>query len=197
MTEAELRGIIAQNIAACRKLHGHTQADLAGRLNYSDKSVSKWERAEGMPDVYVLTKIAALYGLSIDDLLQKNAPIKKMPERILIALLSVCLVFLVAAVVYFSLRMIVPDLGKAFLCFVFALPVSCIVLTVFAAIWWSYRYQCAAVSGLIWSLALSVQLIVSREVLAIYVVAGIVQILCVLWYILQKHLHRTARSGRI
>ena len=49
--EATLRKTVAKNIAAYRKAHHDTQLDLATKLNYSDKSVSKWERGESLPDV--------------------------------------------------------------------------------------------------------------------------------------------------
>ena len=45
--EQTLRRTTAKNIAAYRKAHKDTQLDLARKLNYSDKSVSKWERGEG------------------------------------------------------------------------------------------------------------------------------------------------------
>ena len=46
--EQTLRRTVAKNIAAYRKSHKDTQLDLARKLNYSDKSVSKWERGEGL-----------------------------------------------------------------------------------------------------------------------------------------------------
>ena len=45
---------IATNITELRKAHNLTQAELAARLNYSDKSISKWERGESLPDIGVL-----------------------------------------------------------------------------------------------------------------------------------------------
>ena len=60
---ADLTQIIAGNIAQLRKANGMTQAGLAEQLGYSDKSVSKWERAEGVPDVLCLKKIADLFDL--------------------------------------------------------------------------------------------------------------------------------------
>lgn len=42
--EAALRRTVSKNIAAYRKAHKDTQMDLAAKLNYSDKSISKWER---------------------------------------------------------------------------------------------------------------------------------------------------------
>ena len=54
----ELKDIIAHNLVAYRKAAGLTQAEIADKLNYSDKAVSKWERGEGMPDVAVLKTLA-------------------------------------------------------------------------------------------------------------------------------------------
>ena len=45
-----IKSIIAQNITDLRRAKGLTQLELAEQLNYSDKAVSKWERAESMPD---------------------------------------------------------------------------------------------------------------------------------------------------
>ena len=42
------------------------QADLAERLNYSDKTISKWERAESAPDISSLVEIANIFDVSID-----------------------------------------------------------------------------------------------------------------------------------
>lgn len=44
MEDEKLKLQIGANIAAYRRRAGWTQAGLAGRLNYSDKAVSKWER---------------------------------------------------------------------------------------------------------------------------------------------------------
>ena len=54
--EAALRRTVSKNIAAYRKAHKDTQMDLAAKLNYSDKSISKWERGESLPDIYILTR---------------------------------------------------------------------------------------------------------------------------------------------
>ena len=45
---------ISENLVLYRKLHGMTQAELADAIGYSDKSVSKWERGEGTPDIFLL-----------------------------------------------------------------------------------------------------------------------------------------------
>ena len=54
-----LKSIIAKNLTTYRKKAGITQQELADKLNYSDKSISKWERGEGVPDIYILTSSLA------------------------------------------------------------------------------------------------------------------------------------------
>ncbi len=49
-----------------------TQLDLAQRLNFSDKAVSKWERADSMPDVYTVKCIAEIFGVTVDTLLTSS-----------------------------------------------------------------------------------------------------------------------------
>lgn len=56
-----------------RKSRGLTQSDLAEMLRYSDKSISKWENGDSLPDISVLAELAALYGITLDDLVHENA----------------------------------------------------------------------------------------------------------------------------
>ena len=69
MTNEELKTRIGANIARLRRSCRMTQAELAERLNYSDKAVSKWERAESMPDVLTLMQLAEQFGTDVNELL--------------------------------------------------------------------------------------------------------------------------------
>ena len=57
-------------IAALRKANGMTQKDLADRLNVSDKTVSRWERDDGAPDLAAIPAIAEIFGVTCDELLR-------------------------------------------------------------------------------------------------------------------------------
>lgn len=57
-------------IASLRKAKGMTQAELADRLNVTDKAVSKWERGLSCPDIALLPKLAEIFGVSVDELMQ-------------------------------------------------------------------------------------------------------------------------------
>jgi transcriptional regulator with XRE-family HTH domain len=63
LDERLLKQKIATNLIYYRKLNNMTQTELAERINYSDKSVSKWERASGVPDIFVMALLADLYGI--------------------------------------------------------------------------------------------------------------------------------------
>ena len=68
----ELKLVTAGNIINLRTAAGMTQAELGAKLNYSDKSISKWERGEAIPDAYVLTQMAELFGVSVDYILSSH-----------------------------------------------------------------------------------------------------------------------------
>jgi len=58
--------IFGSTIAALRKKRGMTQSALARELNVSDKAVSKWENGFGYPEITLLPKIAAVFGVTVD-----------------------------------------------------------------------------------------------------------------------------------
>jgi len=60
-------------IKELREKYHMTQAELAQKLNVSDKTVSKWETAKGYPDISLLEPIANIFGVSITELLSGNA----------------------------------------------------------------------------------------------------------------------------
>lgn len=68
----ELRLVSASNIIKLRTGAGMTQAELGAALNYSDKTISKWERGEAIPDAFVLTQLSELFGVPVDYLLSAH-----------------------------------------------------------------------------------------------------------------------------
>ena len=70
----DLKSIIAENITALRKGSSMTQIELAEKLNYSDKAISKWERGESVPNITVLKSVADIFGVTIDYLITREHP---------------------------------------------------------------------------------------------------------------------------
>lgn len=65
-------------IAALRKANGMTQKDLAERLNVSDKTVSRWERDDGAPDLSLIPVMAEIFDVTCDELLRGE---RSSPEQ--------------------------------------------------------------------------------------------------------------------
>lgn len=189
MKEETLRQNVVKKLAAYRKRAGLTQSELAERLNYSDKSISKWERGDGLPDLLVLASLSELYGVPLDEFV-KDGPLKRpfqtlKQRRILVTLLSVGLVFFLATVAFFIMTL--TELPLAWLCYLVALPVASVVCIVFAHLWGNTLLQLLAVSSLVWTLAVLAQqsfLLFSsfNGGTLIYVVAAVLQVLVLLWY---------------
>ena len=157
----ELNQKIAKNLTNYRKAAGLTQAELAEKINYSDKSVSKWESGNGIPDVYTLLQLAELYGVSVNAFLGEETPLLERKKtkglHLLVMLLSVGMVWLVAVCAFVALQLFKHG-DYAWLTFIYAIPVCSIVLIVYAAIWKHRILNFVSVSTLIWTVLLCVYL---------------------------------------
>ena len=160
--QEDLAAVIGRNLTRLRKGSGMTQLDLAEKLNYSDKSVSKWEQGNGIPDVRILVQLAELFNVSVDDLVReppKGKPVvpkrERRLKRFVITACSVGLCWLVA-VVCFALGGAVcawlsQKVSGLWLAFVYAVPASAIVLVVFSTVWrWKWT-RIVSLSVLIWT----------------------------------------------
>ena len=76
----ELKLIFASNLIRLRTAAGMTQAELGEQLNYSDKSISKWERGEAIPDATVLKRMSEIFGVTVDYLLNEHDAWQPGPE---------------------------------------------------------------------------------------------------------------------
>lgn len=170
-----LKNNIAKNLAAYRKKAGLTQSALAEMINYSDKAVSKWERGDGVPDIYVLKKTADIFGISVEQLISdpdavsvetqpvpEKQPYLNRKRKLIISAISIMAVWLIATLTFSAMEMTGTG-GKSWLAFIYALPVSMVVAICFGAIWGGAFEIMISVSGFAWSLALSAFLSVSID----------------------------------
>lgn len=81
MSEKTRNETIAENLVLYRKLHGMTQAELADAIGYSNKSVSKWERGEGTPDIFLLLLLSEIYGITVSELVGQTEKSKETQEK--------------------------------------------------------------------------------------------------------------------
>ena len=145
----DLKFTIARNISQLRKINSITQAELAEKLNYSDKAISKWERGESVPDVAVLKQVADMFDVTVDYLLTKdhteynkqhrNVSKRRYNNRVAITLMSIVLALGVALTAFVLITMVTGKIRLTWTAFVVAIPVMCIVWLVFNTLWFNRR----------------------------------------------------------
>lgn len=141
MEEKDLKEIVAQNIFYLRTINHMTQYELGEQLNYSDKAISKWERADGIPDAYVLKSIADLFGVTVDYLLTPHSEQEKKIERRPVntkaraLVLNVAMISVMTIAVFLFVIIALATKKYIWQIFIYALPVVAIVGIVFSGMW--------------------------------------------------------------
>ncbi len=153
MTMDELKLIVASKLIKLRQEAGFTQAELGEKLNYSDKTVSKWERGESLPDAFVLLRIAQIYDTTVDALLTGQEPwqdpIQKEREKereaapkfssTVVTLVAIAGIWTMGVILYVILWITMNM--HLWLIFVTAVPISLITLLVLNSVWNKGRHN--------------------------------------------------------
>ena len=196
-----LEQIVADNLVYYRKAAGLTQLEVAEKFNYSDKSISKWERAESMPDVLVLKALADFYDIRVDDFFKEEKTKIKMTRksrRWFIFGLSETLVWLVFGVFFSVFSIALPNVFAWWLLFVYAAAASAILAVVWAGIYHKRLYQLIATSCIVWFTIASIYLTALMVTLPnpnpnlwlLFLIGAPLEILAILWYFLRKNLKK-------
>ena len=209
MDDEQVKERIGGNIAFYRKQAGLTQAQLAEKLNYSDKAVSKWERGDSIPDVLTLMQIAARFQVTVDDLLgDVNAlpdnpttleramtqvsekALKRKANKNVILALSTTLVWFVALFVFVVFSSF--SIPNSWLAFFYAVPVNAIVLLSLRSAWHDFRWNKALISAIVWgslvSIHVSIWAFLDFNAWKIYLLGIPGQIAIFLWFRMFKQL---------
>lgn len=155
----DIKTIVAANISELRQLHNMTQLELAEKLNYSDKTISKWERAESTPDISVLIEIAKLFGVTLDYLVTEEHEVKAPTaeedapgfNRRAVAYVAECGAWIIALLAFIFTTLITEGTTFQFLYFVYALPAVFIVKLVLNSLWFNRRHNYYIISLLMWA----------------------------------------------
>lgn len=159
----ELKDIIADNLINLRKANKLTQLELAEKLNYSDKAISKWERGESLPDIVILKQLADMYGVNIDYIITKHTeevkskyrmPRPELNNKLIITMLAWLSVWILAAILYVNFKIMFDKYYWTI--WIWALPASSIVLIVFSGLWGKKSHIITSVSIFIWTAILGV-----------------------------------------
>ena len=159
--------IFASNLIRLRTAAGMTQAELGEQLNYSDKSISKWERGEAIPDAAVLKRMSEIFGVTVDYLLNEHDAWQPGPEPtacdrshhaiILVALMGIVTLAVLVFVVLWLWQGAVEWI--VFPCFV---PAAVITYLVLNSVFFGGRGNLYVVLGLVASIFLVGYLVLLR-----------------------------------
>ena len=184
-------GIIGDNIAMLRRANGLTQQQLADKIGYSNKAVSRWEKGECLPSVETLCEICSFFGVEFEYLIVKHEQALKIKNhsdanKIAIALLT-CFAILTFAVVLFVYIKVVNDVyfWQVFVC---AIPLCAAALYLLARRWkWGKLMKIILATVLLWSLLASVYVCTLQYNLwLIYLVGAPLQIIIALTFYVGK-----------
>ena len=73
--------IVRQNLIDLRKQSKLTQVELADKIGYSAKTVSRWETGDVIPDIDTLEVLSNIYNISIKDLFDANLLLRIKPKN--------------------------------------------------------------------------------------------------------------------
>lgn len=173
MNDETIKKQLGRNIGLFRRRNAMTQANLAEKLNYSDKAISKWERGESFPDVMTLVQLSELFGVTVDTLLaDPNAlpektgvvekvmgkavekTLKRKANKSIILKLSTLLVWFVALLVFVVLSSI--NIPRSWVAFVYAVPIDAIVRLSLRSAWKDFQWNQTLVSVIVWGTLVSI-----------------------------------------
>lgn len=199
----DLKTIIGKNLASLRKARKLTQLELAEKLNYSDKAVSKWEQGATTPDVETLKQLCDFYGVTLDYLIDpaniENPVLDYSKEKtifinhIIITCLLGSLMWMVATIVFIYPLLFKHATSSNWVAFVWAVPASALVMH-FANFLYFRRNKTVtlvATSILIWSTLTSIYLTLlvyqgQTNMWLLYILGIPMQISVALWYAIRR-----------
>ena len=191
----DLKQIIANNITKLRKEKNLTQIEFAQKLNYSDKAISKWERAESIPDIIILKQISDIFGISVDYLLEEHSESEKLVvikkqktskiNKVSLTLLATCPIWIIATIVFtFVLMFANVYLWQSF---IVGIPFSLLIFLIFNSIWGNKRNNYFIISIFVWSILLCIYLcLIKFNIWQIFILGIPAQIAIILWANLKK-----------
>ncbi|MBQ8539356.1 MAG: helix-turn-helix transcriptional regulator [Ruminococcus sp.] len=162
-----VKSIVAKNIAELRLLNNMTQLELAAKLNYSDKTISKWERGESSPDIGVLVEIADLFGVTLDYMVKdenieekvvENKRVETKYNHRVITYISEGAVWFVAIFAFIITSLISSQATFQWLYFIYAFPIVLIIRLVFNSVWFNPRLNYVIISALMWSVLAAIHI---------------------------------------
>jgi len=189
LTQEDIKQNFSKNLIELRKANNLTQLNLAEKLNYTDKAVSKWEVGSVLPDVDTMVQIAEFFGVTVNDLIypkKQKARKRFFRNHVFITLGSFAIVWFLASILFFVLDSSL-SLTRTWIIFIVAIPVSFVVLIVFTAMWFKKIWLSLSVSGFFWGLLLTIYLaIFNFDLWFIFIIGVVGELIIIFWSQIKK-----------
>ena len=190
--EKTVKEIISKNIAQLRKKEGMTQAELAERLFYSDKAISKWERGDSLPDAEMLYRLAEIFHVEIQYLFTEHESIglsheelerlkkKEIRYKIVFSLVVVAILTTLLMIILGSTLEVL--MSTKWTLTLFVIPVLLSVVLMINNICGKKRFNLVLISLIIWTLAEFLYLyFIEFEPVIIFAVATVLEVAFIIW----------------
>ena len=185
--EKDTSKIVSVNLTKLRKQKKLTQLELANRFNFSDKTISKWESGESLPNIDMLCKLAEFYDVTLNDLANPDFEVEKQREKdegfsnkIAIASLAVSIIWFVVTIIFVYVKILTGY--SIWTLFVWAVPFSAILSLIFNAIWGTRKAKFILLSVFLWTLLIALYLqTITYNIWPVFILGVPSQITIVLW----------------
>ena len=130
-----IREIVSNNLINLRKASGLTQVELAKKINYSDKAISRWEKGEVLPDLETIYALSEIYDVDTSAILKKpklqdNTINKKLiKQNLLSQIFLICEIWLILSFVFTYIH--ITKQISIWQIFVWGIPATSIILIIF------------------------------------------------------------------
>ncbi|MBO4324748.1 MAG: helix-turn-helix transcriptional regulator [Lachnospiraceae bacterium] len=130
-----VKAIVSQNILRLRKENNLTQAELARRINYSDKAISRWEAGEVVPDLETIYSLSEVFDVPVSQITEARSEEsdeeskKGIGQKILSQIFLCCEIWFIFTAVYVYLKL--TKQTNIWQLFVWTVPSCMLVLWVF------------------------------------------------------------------
>ena len=141
---SNVKETVRSNLVKLRKEHKFTQMELAEKIGYSDKAISRWETGEVNPDIETLDRLAEIYGVDITVFFTeydaKEYKTKSLREMQLGRKLAVW-ILLIVAIWYMGIMLFIysstfeVDSSRSWLIFIWLLPITFLVCSLINVKW--------------------------------------------------------------
>lgn len=188
-----IREVVTANLISLRKASHFTQIELAEKVKYSDKAVSRWENGESTPDVETLQALADIYNVPIAYFFETHEDPeimkKEMSQRqkeIVVASLAVSVIWLIATVIFVYLMAFKKIVYWQV--FVWALPASSLSVSYFNyRKWHSHLLSAILQSFSVWSVIAGIYLqFISLNMWLIFLIGVPIEVAIILIYYIKS-----------